>query len=134
MAREGSSGLLLVAACLGLWSCRDFAGHLRPVPGLVSWAGTSVVDRGWADAGLPLDSPVDGRQLAPLTALTMYPSLAVDPWPGTIPTAYLVSGMIALHHWGAPVKKGWCGGQCVELLLCAQASESDSLGLDLVSA
>lgn len=80
------------------------AGQWGPTPGLVSGPGASVVNRGWTDAGLPPGSLVDRRQLAPSTALTMYPSLATDPWPQTIPTAYSVSGMIS-PPLEAPVKK-----------------------------
>lgn len=98
-------GLPLVAACLDLWSCRDFTEQWGPVSGLVSWARASVVNRGWADTDLLLDKLVDRCQLAPITALTMYPSEAMEPWPGTIPTAYLVSGMISPHHWG-PLSEG----------------------------
>lgn len=80
------------------------AGQWGPIPGLVSGPGASVVNRGWTDAGLPPGSLVDKRQLASSTALTMYPSLATDPWPQTIPTAYSVSGMIS-PPLEAPVRK-----------------------------
>lgn len=136
MAGAGSLGLPLAAACLGFWSCRDFAGLWRPVPGLVSWAGTSVVNRGWADAGLPLGSLVDRRQLAPVAALTMYPSLA--PGPMARDDSH---GLFGVWHdcppsLGAPSQKGWfgafivCTGQRVRLCLTSSGvSLRHSLGM-----
>lgn len=135
MAGAGSSGLPLATACLGLWSYRDSSRQWGPIPGLVSQAEASVVNKGWADAGLPAGSLVDWRQLAPSTALTMYLRLATDTWPQTIPTAYLISGTI-LPIVGGLCQKCWCRGKCLGLLLWAQARESGicSLRVSLVSA
>lgn len=83
-----------------------------PGPGLVSsQARVSVVNR--ASAGLLPGRLVDRRQVAPSTALTMYPSLATYPWPRTS-----MSGTIP------PITRG----ACQKGLVCGRVFGSSVMG------